>query len=79
MDRHIKYCVDNRVCACYNIFRDLHRSRIAGIAQSVVRRIGSAEVTGPIPVASSIKTSDFIWGFCVTVCHIFVVLDVVVP
>lgn len=26
--------------------------RQAGIAQSVVRRIGSAEVTGPIPVAS---------------------------
>ena len=28
------------------------RERNAGIAQSVVRRIGSAEVTGPIPVAS---------------------------
>ena len=26
--------------------------RIAGMAQSVERRIGSAEVTGPIPVAS---------------------------
>ena len=28
-------------------------SEQAGIAQSVVRRIGSAEVTGPIPVSSS--------------------------
>ena len=27
-------------------------SEQAGIAQSVVRRIGSAEVTGPIPVTS---------------------------
>ena len=26
----------------------------AAVAQSVVRRIGSAEVTGPIPVSSSI-------------------------
>lgn len=29
--------------------------RNADVAQSVVRRIGSAEVTGPIPVISSIK------------------------
>ena len=29
----------------------------ADVAQSVVRRIGSAEVTGPIPVISSIKGS----------------------
>ena len=29
-----------------------HWENIAGIAQSVVRRIGSAEVTGPIPVTS---------------------------
>ncbi len=28
------------------------RYKLAAIAQSVVRRIGSAEVTGPIPVSS---------------------------
>ncbi len=39
--------------------------RQAGIAQSVVRRIGSAEVTGPIPVASffHIKTRKSIRFF----------------
>ena len=31
-------------------------SKKADVAQSVVRRIGSAEVTGPIPVISSKKT-----------------------
>ena len=30
----------------------------AAIAQSVVRRIGSAEVTGPIPVSSFAETLD---------------------
>lgn len=29
--------------------------RIAAVAQSVERRIGSAEVTGPIPVSSSLR------------------------
>ena len=32
---------------------------IAGMAQSVERRIGSAEVTGPIPVASLKEGNDF--------------------
>ena len=31
-------------------------SKKADVAQSVVRRIGSAEVTGPIPVISSKKS-----------------------
>ena len=31
-------------------------SKKADVAQSVVRRIGSAEVTGPIPVISSKET-----------------------
>ena len=35
------------------------KKKIATVAQSVERRIGSAEVTGPIPVSSSIKTLEF--------------------
>ena len=35
----------------------LLKSRDAAVAQSVERRIGSAEVTGPIPVSSSLKSS----------------------
>ena len=31
------------------------KQKDAAVAQSVVRRIGSAEVTGPIPVSSSSK------------------------
>ena len=31
------------------------KQKDAAVAQSVVRRIGSAEVTGPIPVISSIS------------------------
>ncbi len=31
------------------------QSRDAAVAQSVERRIGSAEVTGPIPVSSSFE------------------------
>ena len=41
----------------YMRFSDEHKD--ADVAQSVVRRIGSAEVTGPIPVISSKKTLDF--------------------
>ena len=37
----------------YMRFSDEHKD--ADVAQSVVRRIGSAEVTGPIPVISSKK------------------------
>ena len=33
----------------------LYYTRFAAVAQSVERRIGSAEVTGPIPVSSSSK------------------------
>ena len=36
----------------------LLKSRDAAVAQSVERRIGSAEVTGPIPVSSSDATSN---------------------
>ena len=35
------------------------------MAQSVERRIGSAEVTGPIPVSSSLKSLESSRGFCV--------------
>ena len=38
----------------------------AAVAQSVERRIGSAEVTGPIPV-SSLKIPDDYQGFFVTI------------
>ena len=37
--------------------------RNAGMAQSVERRIGSAEVTGPIPVASLKKAGAFASAF----------------
>ena len=37
-------------CRRYNF-----SSRDAAVAQSVERRIGSAEVTGPIPVSSSLE------------------------
>ena len=40
-------------CVRYSVTQ----SRDAAVAQSVERRIGSAEVTGPIPVSSSIKSS----------------------
>ncbi len=33
------------------------KKKVATVAQSVERRIGSAEVTGPIPVSSSIKSA----------------------
>ena len=36
-----------------------YHSLSAAIAQSVERRIGSAEVTGPIPVSSLIKRLEF--------------------
>lgn len=38
------------------------KQKDAAVAQSVVRRIGSAEVTGPIPVSSfqkRVETIDF--------------------
>ena len=35
-------------------------NRIAAVAQSVERRIGSAEVTGPIPVSSLSKRMETI-------------------
>lgn len=48
--------VDRYKVGCYyKRVRGRHkakRTKQAGIAQSVVRRIGSAEVTGPIPVTS---------------------------
>ena len=42
------------------------KKKVATVAQSVERRIGSAEVTGPIPVSSLEKGGSF-WnakGFC---------------
>ena len=38
----------------YTRFVRANRKQKAAVAQSVERRIGSAEVTGPIPVSSSI-------------------------
>ena len=38
------------------------KQKDAAVAQSVVRRIGSAEVTGPIPV-SSLKKESCLTGF----------------
>lgn len=35
------------------------KQKDAAVAQSVVRRIGSAEVTGPIPVSSLFRVLDF--------------------
>lgn len=35
----------------------------AAVAQSVVRRIGSAEVTGPIPVASFLYRVRYVYPF----------------
>ena len=43
------------------------KQKDAAVAQSVVRRIGSAEVTGPIPVSSSARKErkPLIYkGFC---------------
>ena len=37
----------------------------AAVAQSVERRIGSAEVTGPIPVSSSLKVPCLRDFFCI--------------
>ena len=38
----------------------------AAVAQSVERRIGSAEVTGPIPVSSSWKPDKYwLCGYCI--------------
>ena len=43
-------------------------SKKADVAQSVVRRIGSAEVTGPIPVISSKKKpGDILRAFFISV------------
>ena len=50
----------------YCIVIQVLRKHDAAVAQSVERRIGSAEVTGPIPVSSLEKGGSF-WnakGFC---------------
>ena len=56
--------LDKRTILLYsNIGVEKHN---AAVAQSVERRIGSAEVTGPIPVSSLEKGGSF-WnakGFC---------------
>ena len=49
------------------------KQKDAAVAQSVVRRIGSAEVTGPIPVSSLIKSAPEPWfyrvpDFFVSIC-----------
>ena len=45
--------------ACDNIIKSrAEATRQAAVAQSVERRIGSAEVTGPIPVSSWIEETE---------------------
>ena len=44
--------VDKPGASCYNVTCDCEQHTRAAVAQSVERRIGSAEVTGPIPVSS---------------------------
>lgn len=44
------------------------KQKDAAVAQSVVRRIGSAEVTGPIPVSSFLKAL-YLQGFFLFVLH----------
>ena len=53
------------IIALYSIVLQVGISsdRIAGMAQSVERRIGSAEVTGPIPVASLVDKKAVIPDF----------------
>ena len=45
------------------VHRTISVSECAAVAQSVERRIGSAEVTGPIPVSSSIKSAPEPWFY----------------
>ena len=50
----------------------LYYTRFAAVAQSVERRIGSAEVTGPIPVSSFLKpliTQGFLFFVLYFVLH----------
>ena len=42
----------------YTRFARADRKQKAAVAQSVERRIGSAEVTGPIPVSSWIEETE---------------------
>ena len=52
--------------AAFHLIRTGKFHIVAAVAQSVERRIGSAEVTGPIPVSSLEKGGSF-WnakGFC---------------
>ena len=46
----------------------------AAVAQSVERRIGSAEVTGPIPVSSFCKSLEYsrLFYFCMVVRYILI-------
>ena len=49
------------------------KQKDAAVAQSVVRRIGSAEVTGPIPVSSSARkerTPLIYKGFCFFILYL---------
>ena len=52
-------CFHGNICKAY----ENKLLYVATVAQSVERRIGSAEVTGPIPV-SSLKTPDCSGVFC---------------
>ena len=53
---YTKNNIDNEYSMCYDCIRELSH---AAVAQSVVRRIGSAEVAGPIPASSCLKALDF--------------------
>ena len=56
----------------YNsVVRQPIKQENAAVAQSVERRIGSAEVTGPIPVSSLLKSliyRDFSFLCCISCC-----------
>ena len=57
----------------YCIVIQVLRKHDAAVAQSVERRIGSAEVTGPIPVSSFVKAL-YLQGFFFFMLH-FVLHD----
>ena len=48
-------CFHGNICKAY----ENKLLYVATVAQSVERRIGSAEVTGPIPVSSLFRVLDF--------------------
>lgn len=52
------------------------KQKDAAVAQSVVRRIGSAEVTGPIPVASLARKKAVILDYKSRVTAFLVIMQI---